>query len=167
MNFKEGTFIRNTFNNRFQGSQFGNPYFLGYKYTHAAVVGFDKNCNIMWDHTFKIEDKQSYSLEENVAVSVYDNQVVLMYLEENEIRSKVIERDKIVEGRTFNPIKLTYNQDELKNKNPSLEKIERWYDDSLIAYGEQSIRNEALIGNTDRKVFYVNKIKYSHGNQPN
>lgn len=157
----------NSFNNRFQGTQFGNPYFLGYKYTHAAVVGFDKNCNIIWDHTFKIEDKQSYSLEENVAVSVYDDKVVLMYLEENEIRSKVVERNKVVEGRTFNPIKLTYNLDEVKTKNPSLEKIERWYDDSLIAYGEQSIRNEALIGKQDRKVFYINKIKYSRGGQPN
>ena len=46
-----------------------NPYFLGYKYTHAVVLAFDPNCNILWDQTFKIEDIQSYSLEENVVVS--------------------------------------------------------------------------------------------------
>lgn len=153
--------------NRFQGSQFGNPYFLGYKYTHAVVVGFDRNCNIIWDHTFKIEDKQSYDLVENVTVSASNEQVVIMYLESNEIRSKIIEGNNIVEGRTFNPIKLSYNLDELKTKDPSLEKVERWYGEALIAYGEQSIRNAALVGNTDRKVFYINKIKYGQGIQPN
>jgi len=159
----------NSFNQfgSFRGSQLNNPYFLGYKYTHAAVVGFDKNCNIMWDHTFRIEDRQSYSLEKNVAVSSSDNEVVLMYLEENEIRSKIIEGNKIIEGRTFNPIKLSFDYDELKTKDPSLEKIERWYEDLLIAYGDQSIKNLSMVGNEVREVFYINKIKYSHGKQPN
>jgi len=150
----------------FQSSRTGNPYFLGYKYTHAVVVGFDRNCNIIWDHTFKIEDKESFILEENVTVNTSGDKVVLMYLEGSEIRSKVIERGEIVEGRTFNPVKLSYDTDELRPGKSSLEKIERWYNDASIAYGEQTIKNEKYFGKTSRRVFYINKIKYSHGHQP-
>ncbi|MEM6642486.1 MAG: hypothetical protein AAF616_05875 [Bacteroidota bacterium] len=152
----------------FQGSQFSNPYFLGYKFTHAVVVGFDRNCNILWDHTFKIEDIQSFTLDKNVAISGADDRVVLMYLEENEIRSKVIEGEEVVEGRTFNPVKLSFESDELKNRDPSLEKIEEWYGETLFAYGEQSIVNtRALGGESQRKVFYINKIQYKHQGEPN
>ena len=90
-----------------------------------------------------------------------------MYLEENEIRSKVVEKGEIIEGRTFNPIKLSFESDELKSKNSSMEKIARWYDDASFAYGEQIIRNEKYLGKTSRKVFYINKIKYSNNHQPN
>ncbi|GAB4238154.1 MAG: hypothetical protein Tsb0034_13620 [Ekhidna sp.] len=151
------------FANQGFGNNTFNPFFLGYKYTHAVVLGFDRNCNILWDHTFKIEDIQSYTLEENVAVSSFGDKVVLMYLEENEIRSKVIEGSEIVEGRTFNPIRLSFASDEVKSKDPSVEKIEKWYDNASLAYGEQSIRNEnAINGKTTRKVFYLNKIQYNH-----
>ncbi|MEM7298003.1 MAG: hypothetical protein AAF391_07030 [Bacteroidota bacterium] len=148
-------------------SQFSNPYFLGYKYTHAVVVGFDRNCNIIWDHTFKIEDTMTFELEQNVAISTDGDRVVLMYLEENEIRSKVIEGNEIVEGRTFSPVKLSFETDEVKTRDPSLEKIERWYEKTLFAYGEQSIKNTLVTGKTTRKVFYVNKIQYAVGQQPN
>lgn len=138
-----------------------NPYFLGYKYTHAVVVAFDPNCNILWDHTFKIEDIQTYSLEENVVVSLAGDQLVLMYLEENEIRSKVVKADEVVEGRTFNPVKLFYESDEVKSKNSGTEGLQRWYDETLFAFGEQSINNPQGIGGvTHRKVFYINKIQY-------
>lgn len=149
-------------------SQFRSPNFMGYKYTHAVVVGFDRNCNIIWDHTFKIEDILSFSLQENVAVSAKEDKVVLMYLEENEIRSKVIEGNEVVEGRTFNPVKLSFESDQVKSKDPSVERIEKWFDDTLFAYGEQSIKNpEAVSGKTTRKVFYINKISYNLNLQPN
>lgn len=146
----------------------GNPYFIGYKYTHAVVLGFDQNCNILWDQTFKIEDTQTFSLEENVIVSASGNKVILMYLEENEIRSKVVQGNEIVEGRTFNPVKLSFEEDQLKSKDPQVEGLERWYDETLFAFGEQSIKNPTAIpGKTTRKVFYINKIQYDLDRQPN
>ncbi|MEQ9468493.1 MAG: hypothetical protein RLN88_13855 [Ekhidna sp.] len=145
-----------------------NPFFLGYKYTHAVVLAFDPNCNILWDQTFKIEDIQSYSLEKNVVVSASGDKVVLMYLKENEIRSKVVEGNEIIEGKTFNPIKLSFEADEVKSKDPEIEGLKRWYDDTLFAYGEQSIKNEnGVAGKTTRKVFYINKIQYNLDRQPN
>lgn len=139
-----------------------NPFFLGYKYTHAVVLAFDPNCNILWDQTFKIEDIQSYSLDKNVAVSASGENVVLMYLQENEIRSKVVQGNEIVEGRTFSPVRLSFENDELKSKDPNVEGLERWYDETLFAYGEQSIRNPVgVTGKIQRRVFYINKIQYA------
>ena len=149
-----------------QVPQFRNPYFLGYKYTHAVVVGFDRNCNILWDHTFKIEDILSYTLDENVAVSGSGDKVVLMYLEENEIRSKIIDGDEVLEGRTFNPVRLSFESDEVKTKDPSVEKIMSWYGQTLFAYGEQAIRNPQA-EKVQRKVFYLNKIQYNLNQEPN
>lgn len=138
-----------------------NPFFIGYKYTHAVVLAFDPNCNIIWDQTFKIEDIQTYSLEENVVVSASGDRVILMYLEENEIRSKVVEGNDIVEGRTFNPVKLAFETDEVKSRDPSVEGLKKWYGETLFAYGEQRIKNpSAVAGQTYRKVFYINKIQY-------
>ena len=145
-----------------------DPYFLGYKYTHAVILGFDQNCNILWDQTFKIEDIQTYSLEENVVVSASGDRVILMYLEENEIRSKIVEGNEIIEGRTFNPVKLSYETDELKSKDPVVEGLKRWYDETFFAFGEQSIKNlSGVVGKTTRKVFYINKIQYDLDRQSN
>ncbi len=156
----------NSFNNYDYESAFrrgvpGNPFFLGYKYTHAVVVGFDRNCNVLWDNTFKIEDIQTYSLEENVAVSAYGDKVVLMYLEENEIRSKVIKGNEILEGRAFNPVRLSFNKDEVKSSDPDIEGLKKWFDGTLFAYGVQTIYNKnGIDGKINRKVFYINKIQY-------
>ena len=94
--------------------------------------------------------------------------MILMYLEENEIRSKVVERNEIVEGRTFSPVKLSYEEDELKTRDPSVEGIKKWYDETLFAFGEQNIKNTSGVGGkTTRKVFYINKIQYDLDKQPN
>lgn len=145
-----------------------SPAFLGYKYTHAVVIGFDQNCNILWDQTFRIEDIQSYSLDENVMVSVSGDRVILMYLEENEIRSKVVQGNEIIEGRTFNPVRLSFEDDQIKSKDPSVEGLKKWYGKTLYAFGEQSIKNTNASGiRVIRKVFYINKIQYDLDRQPN
>ncbi len=147
--------------NTYRGYQPFNPDFLGYKYTHAVVVAFDRNCNITWDHTFRIEDIQTYVLDENVIVTPIRDKIILTYLEENEIRSKVIQGDEVIEGRTFNPVKLSFEADEIKTRDPRLEGIEKWYDETLFAYGIQTIKNENGVGGKiNRKVFYLNKIQF-------
>lgn len=144
------------------------PVFLGYKYTHAVVIGFDNNCNINWDNTFRIDDTEEFFLRENVTVSIDDRKVLLTYLEENEIRTKVISGNEIVEGKTYNPIRLTFEQDELRQKEGILEGLERFYENTLIAYGEQSIANKSrATGEERRRVFYINKIRFNSENYPN
>jgi len=146
------------------GSSF-TPGFTGYRYTHAVVVSFDKNGNIRWDNSFEIDDILTFSLQEFVQVSIYDEKIVLMYLEGNTIRSKVVTGDEIFEGKTFNPVRLAYADDEIKSKNPGIEGLNKWYDNTLYAFGEQRIKNESGAGGkVFRKIFYINKVSYNLDN---
>ena len=145
-----------------------SPGFLGYKYTHAIVVAFDQAGNIIWDNSFGIDDVTTYSLDEFVNVNTYDDKIVLMYLDENEIRSKVIKGNEIFEGKTINPVRLTYEYDKVKNRDPDVEGLEDWYDNTLYAFGEQRIYNEVKeSGEAYRKIFYINKIEYHLESNPN
>jgi hypothetical protein len=138
-----------------------NPSFMGYKYTHAVVVAFDRNGNILWDNSFSIDDVESFSLDEIVVVSNYGDKIVLMYLEDNTIRSKVIKGNQILEGKSISPVRLSYDEDEVRNRNPEVEGLKWWYDRTMYAYGEQRIRNGAGTGGRYyRRVFYINKIQY-------
>ena len=156
-------------NNGYYAGAFGAPNFarpitnfLGYKYTHAIVVAFDNQGKILWDHSFKIKGKLSYSLDKFVSVSSFQNKIVLMYLDENEIRSKVVEGDKVVEGHTFNPVKLSSTADEVRGRDPDFEGLDQWYDRCFYAYGIHDVYRESKSGNTSysRQVFYINKIQY-------
>lgn len=134
---------------------------MSYKYTHAIVVSFDRLGNAIWDNSFEINDVEEYGLDECVVVSNYGDKTVLMYLEENTLRSKVIQGNEILEGKTFSPVKLTFDHDEVRNKNPEVEGLKKWYGRTMYAFGEQRIRNEAGDGGRYyRRVFYINKIQY-------
>lgn len=162
-----------SFNNAGYANNFGgfggqvpvnyNPYFLGYKYTHAVVVAFDKAGNIIWDNSFEINDVLTPYLKEYVKVKVdkESNKTILIYIYNNLIKSKVIDHEKIVEGKTINPVKLTYEADKAKSTDKRMEGLEDWYGETLFAYGKQRIKNSE---NPDvkgsRKIFYINKITY-------
>ena len=139
-----------------------NPSFMGYKYTHAIIVSFDRNGNIIWDNSFGVDGVETYSLEENVAVNHTNDKTVLMYLDENTIRSKIVKGNEVYEGKTFNPVRLTYQSDEIKSKDPEIEGLKNWYGNVMYAYGEQRIQNDqGEGGRTSRRVFYINKITYN------
>lgn len=136
-------------------------YFAGYRYTHAVVLGFDKKGNIKWDNSFEIEDVLSYQLEQFVHAQVSGDEVVLLYLYDNEIRSKIIEGAEVVEGKSFDPIKLTFEYDTVRDNDSEVSGLDPWYGDTFLAYGTQSIRNMKDHGvKLNRRVFYLNKIKY-------
>ncbi|WP_258105270.1 hypothetical protein [Marinoscillum sp. MHG1-6] len=143
------------------------PGFIGYNFTHAVVVAFDRNGNIKWDASFGIDNVLSYSLEEFVSVSVYDDEVVLMYLDENAIQSKVVRGDKISEGKTFMPVQLAFEGDEVKTRDPDTEGLKPWYDQTMYAFGEQRIKNDqAVNGKIFRTIFYINKVQYHMQENP-
>ncbi len=85
-----------------------------------------------------------------------------MYLDENTIRSKIVKGNEVYEGKTFNPVRLTYQSDEIKSKDPEIEGLKNWYGNVMYAYGEQRIQNDqGEGGRTSRRVFYINKITYN------
>lgn len=138
-----------------------NPNFIGYNYTHAVVVGFDRRGNILWDNSFEINDVLSLSLNEFVKVSVEDDRIVLLYIYENVLRAKIIKGNEIVEGKSFDPIALKFKSDEIKDMYKSMEGMDNWFDGKFYAYGVQQIKNlKDKDVKLNRKVFYINKIEY-------
>ncbi|MFY0653212.1 MAG: hypothetical protein JXQ96_14315 [Cyclobacteriaceae bacterium] len=138
-----------------------NPNFIGYNYTHAVVVGFDKYGNILWDNSFEINDVLSLSLNEFVKVNVEEDRIVLLYIYENVLRAKIIQGDEILEGKSFDPIALKFQSDEVKDDYKDVEGMDNWFNGKFYAYGVQHIKNlKDKDVKLNRKVFYINKIQY-------
>lgn len=145
-------------------SYYGNNYgmaFEGYKYTHAVVFGFDRRGRLIWDNSFEINDVVSYTLDQYVHISQSEEEMALVYMYENEIRTKIIEGNDVVEGKTFNDLKLSFEDDIVDNTESEYGGLEKWYGGNLFAYGIHEIKNMKDEGvKLNREVFFINKIRY-------
>jgi hypothetical protein len=151
-------YMGNWSNTRYRGT---NAFFEGYKYTHAVVFGFDRRGRLLWDNSFEINDVISYNLDQFVHVSVNDDEMALVYIYENEIRSKVIQGNEVLEGKTFNELKLSFEDDIVSNTESTYGGLKKWYGGSLFVYGIQKInkQNDIYLRRT-REVFFINKLVY-------
>ena len=105
---------------------------------------------------------KSYYLTPLVETCVKNGKIILLYNYENVIRSKIIEGNQVVEGKSFDNISLKFENDEVKNEDSKFGGLEHWYNDSFYAYGVQNIKNDKHPGvKLNRKVFFVNKIIYN------
>jgi hypothetical protein len=130
--------------------------FDGFYYTHAVVMGFDANGRLLWDNSFEINDVKTYTLEQFVRLEIQDDRIVLLYLFENEIRSKIIRGNEVLEGKTSEPIRTTDERDVARNNSSA--RLDYWYDDYFFATGVQNLANYQV---GDRRVFFINKVRYS------
>lgn len=130
--------------------------FDGFHYTHAVVMGFDANGRLLWDNSFEINDVKTYTLEQFVRLEIQDDRIVLLYLFDNEIRSKIIRGNEVLEGKTSEPIRTTDDWDVARNNSTA--RLDYWYDNCFFATGVQNLANYKV---GDRRVFFINKVKYS------
>jgi hypothetical protein len=129
--------------------------FDGYYYTHAVVMGFDQQGNLLWDNSFEINDVKTYTLEQFVKLEVQGDRIALLYLFDNELRTKIIQDDQVLEGKSFKNIKMKFDKDEVTKEQIAMSKLDYWYRDYFYAYGIQEITNPEL---GKRRVFFINKI---------
>lgn len=134
--------------------------FDGYHYTHAVVMGFNESGKLLWDNSFEINDVKTFTLEQFVKLEVLEDKIALMYLFENHIRTKIIQDNVVLEGKTIDPI-LTLNENEIvKEEKNDVNKLEYWYNNYLYAYGVQNVVTHSPGGAVKRKVFFINKVHY-------
>jgi hypothetical protein len=145
------------------GANYMPASFAGYMYTHAVVIGFNKNGERLWDNSFQIEDVLTYSLDQYVHADALNGKVVLFYLYNDEIRTKIISGSDVLEGKSYNSVKLMFADDVAsKNGISNIGGLEKWYGHNFLAYGVQKIKNLKDTGvKLNRRVFYLNKILYS------
>jgi hypothetical protein len=149
-------------------TSYGSPHgiahngriFDGYHYTHAVVMGFDENGDLLWDNSFEINDVKTYTLEQFVKLKVLPDRLALMYVFDNHIRTKIIKGDRVLEGKSADPITTFHDLEIVRNEKRDVNKLEYWYDQYLYAYGVQDIASPAGSGMTKRRVFFINKVHY-------
>jgi hypothetical protein len=132
-----------------------------YRYTHAVILGFDKTGKLLWDNSFEINDVETKNLQRNVHMAMEDDRVVLLYQFDNVLRSKIIRNNEVVEGKSFDEIRLLFEEDILQGNDTKAGGLGAWHTNIFYAYGVQTIRNmqQASI-KPIRQVFFVNKIEY-------
>lgn len=135
--------------------------FDGYYYTHAVVMGFNENGKVLWDNSFEINDVKTFALEQFVKLEVLPDRLALMYLFENQIRTKIIKDDLVLEGKSIDPIRTFKDREVVKDERSNNEnKLEYWYGNFLYAYGIQDIVSPSGTGSSKRRVFFINKVHY-------
>jgi hypothetical protein len=133
--------------------------FDGYKYTHAIIIGFDNQGELMWDNSFEINDLKSFNLEEHVHIAFIDNKIIMLYLFNQHLKIKIIDQKQIIEGKFSESLKLKYDDDKVQGFNDELEGLEKWYGNKFYAFGTIQLKN--IRDNNielNRKVFFINKI---------
>lgn len=157
-NYRGNGRIVETFNNGFITT---NRVFEGYQYTHAVIIGFGKNGELLWDNSFEINDVLSFNLKKLVHVSVSDEIIALLYVYENSIRSKLISENNVLNDKELTPIKLTYESDRVDELSTKIIGFEAWYANTFYTYGTQKIKNLTNSGvELNREVFFINKVIY-------
>ena len=135
--------------------------FDGYRYTHAVVLGFNKSGDLLWDNSFEINDIVSFELEQFVHASKSGDNIALLYVYDNQIRSKVIMENDVVEGKELLDVALKYDGDETTEGGTNLIGLNKWYGNTFFIYGTQTVRNAsgaAVVPKRD--VFFINKVEY-------
>jgi hypothetical protein len=138
--------------------------FVGFRYTHAIVAGFDKEGTKLWDNTFEIENILTFDLKERVKILPQGNTTVLAYSFNGNIDTKVIQGNDVVQGKFSTPIETNYKGDKVMYDYAG--DMSYWYDNYFVTYGYARIKNtdkpQDKGGKQDRKrtVFYFNKIAF-------
>ncbi|TDB67053.1 hypothetical protein [Arundinibacter roseus] len=141
---------------------FNNQIFDGFVYTHAIVVGFDQEGQLIWDNSINFENVKSMELKEKVNVQLSEQgRTQLVYSHEGAIRTKIIKENSVVDVDRKVDLPTGFQGD--KVRKTSTDDVEYWYNNYYLAWGTQKIVNAATGDDQSRgrrNVFYLNKITF-------
>lgn len=132
-----------------------------FQYTHAMIIGFNKEGKLSWDNSFELNDVKARELTQFVKIQTEQSRIVLLYLFQNQIRSKIIKDSQVLEGLTQKDMKTKYQSDKTENQDTETSHLDHWYKNYFYAYGVQNVKN-LTDGDVSlhRKVFFINKLNY-------
>jgi hypothetical protein len=146
------------------GFGFGGTYstlvFDGYQYTHAMVIGIDNSGVLIWDNSFPIRELKTLTLKPFIRTSTQADELTLIYLYNNKIKTKLVDGNSIIDGKSYNEREQRFDKDEAVPKGSKIGDIQYWYNDYFISYGIQNKTYESEFGRKKTKVFFIDKINY-------
>jgi len=134
--------------------------FDGYRYTHGMVVAFDKDGTVLWDQAFEIDDILTFNLKQRIKVTVDNEKIICGFTLDDAVKSITFENGEKTNERVLSKFKTNFKNDKVKDEMES--DVDFWYDNYLISYGYQKIKNTSKKGKKNRTVFYFNKIEYTN-----
>lgn len=144
----------------FYGRPYTNSYsvFDGYRYYSAVVVLFDSLGRPEWDNNVEMRNVVSRELQPRVVTCMPDERVVMAYLTDGKIGSKILKDGEVNGKLDFTMLDMLHPDDKLVTETNG--NLSYWYANYFLACGYQEIRNIALEANNKRLVFYFSKIKF-------
>ena len=132
----------------------------GFNSTHAFAVAFDEEGNMLWDHSFPMQDMFFMSLEKKAEFLSVSNRIEVYALNKNKIRARIFMGQEIVEHELEILVSLGVDSDKWMWKNPEIESVVSWYDQFILALGRQKILSSSNMNSSLKEIFYLNKIHY-------
>ncbi|MBG8552713.1 hypothetical protein [Hymenobacter guriensis] len=149
---------------RYRYSSYGGPMttsyrqFDGYRTTHTIVCGFDRQGNLLWDNTFVLKNVETFDVQQTVRLRpLPDGRLALAYLDEEDIRYKIIDRTKPSPNDLLTPLRTNLAAKKEKVSYTLQEDLVTWTGTRFLAHGYQHVRPDK---GTGRDVFFVNAVVF-------
>lgn len=143
----------------FYGRPFTNTYtvFEGYRFTNILVTAFDRQGNLLWDNSMEVRNLVAPTLEPRGCLFFSGDDIVLAYLSEGKVGSKIIHEGATTGKVEYSDIDLSSESEKLVTETKDY--LYPWYDHYFIACGYQEIKSISG-ANTQKLVFYFNKLRF-------
>lgn len=134
--------------------------FDGYDFFTSLLISFDKEGNLIWNNHFPIGNILSYELDNHTSTYYLEDEIIVSMVKDGQIISQSFDYfngDKIGEMGKLN-IAMTYANDKLKEENFSF--VQHWYSNYFLISGVQKINNNRLRNDSQRIVFFLQKVAF-------
>jgi hypothetical protein len=124
----------------------------------SILVAFDANGKVKWDQSLSLDELKKASLEQVSDYHFGNENVVLLYKDESELKIKTVDIDSGEAKESKENIKLSDDRDEIRNERELEGGVQFWYGTAFYVWGFQTIRNLENKEDRTRDVFYINKV---------
>jgi hypothetical protein len=127
------------------------------KSLETVVIALDAEGNIQWDHSFKIDEIRSPSLQQVSDFTIAGKTVYMIYKKESELKIKSVVLGENTKSEVSEKVKTLSDQDVIRSEKETESGVRSWFGNSFYVWGYQTIRN-ATKEDKVRDVFYINRV---------
>lgn len=129
-----------------------------FEYLSSVVVKLNNQGELMWDNSIKVEDVETFSLEQIVAFNESEGNVKLLYNSDEDLKYKIVEQSETL-SEGDDTIRLKYANDDIGYTYNGVGKSHYWYDDYFLVWGYHKVTNKSdADAGSKRSVLFINKV---------
>lgn len=133
--------------------------FDGYRFLNAYITTFDQNGALLWDNYMPITNMLTQSLNPKVGLHIdSQNNGYIFYPNGSTVTSTLVHDYTVLEPILTEKLATSNPRDIVESTSQI--KVERWFADSYLIYGYQTIKNPSRGKGGKRFVFFMNRLQY-------